>query len=496
MSAHLPASTLHTVEQVRRIDQAAIRDQRIAGIELMQRAADAALAMLRRRWPQARRLRVVAGNGNNGGDAFLLAHGARAAGMQVELLALNGQSRGDAAVARRRWLDGGGRVLAPEEGMQPDSAEVLVDGLFGVGLSRAVEGPAAHLLQRMNDFAGPRFALDVPSGLDADRGVAQGTVLRADATLCFVGWKRGLFTADGVDCCGHLELDTLGIAEHAYADVGGDGELLGAGIVGLLPPRRNNVNKGRYGHVLAIGGDSGMAGAIRLCGEAALRSGAGLVSLATRAEHVLAINAARAELMAVAVDGPQSIEHLMQRASVIAVGPGLGQGAWGHALWDKAIHAGRPLVLDADALNLLARHPSTLSGDTILTPHPGEAARLLECSSADVQADRFAAVRELARRHACVVVLKGTGSLIADSTGRLALCPFGNPGMASGGMGDVLTGIVAGLRAQGLGAWDAARLGVVAHAIAGDRAAGAAPRGLIASDLFAPLRAFLNGAHA
>lgn len=496
MSAQSHSSRLHTVDQVRRIDETAIRRQGIAGIELMQRAADAAYAVLRRRWPTARRLLVVAGSGNNGGDAFLLAQKARAAGLDVELVALGGESQGDAATARSRWLGDGGTIILAEEDMRLADADVVVDGLFGVGLSRAPEGLAAVLLERMNAVPAARFALDVPSGLDADTGVAPGAVLRADATLCLVGWKRGLFTADGVDCCGELELDSIGIGESAFADVGCDGELLDAGIVDLLPPRNKNVNKGRFGHVLAVGGDVGMAGAVRLAGEAALRVGAGLVSIATRAEHALAISAARPELMAVAVDGPQSIERLLERASVLAVGPGLGQGAWGHALWDKALRAGRPLVLDADALNLLARQPQALPEDTILTPHPGEAARLLGCTTAQVQADRFAAARELAVRHGCVVVLKGAGSMIADRNGRLALCPYGNPGMASAGMGDVLSGVIAGLLAQGLSAWDAARLGVVAHAIAGDRAAGVAPRGLVASDLFGHLRAFVNGACA
>ena len=372
--------------------------------------------------------------------------------MSVEVIALGDSSHGDAAIARSAWLDGDEGSRWPSVSRLPD-ADLLVDGLFGVGLSRAPNGAAAELLERMNAFPGARFALDVPSGLDADLGVAPGAVVRADVTLCLVGWKRGLFSGDAVDCCGELELDSLGIADSVFADVDGDGELLEAGIVGLLPARGRNVNKGRYGHVLAVGGDIGMAGAVRLSGEAALRVGAGLVSIATRAEHTAAICAARPELMAVAVDGPQSIEQLMQRASVLAVGPGLGQGAWGHALWDKALHAGRPLVLDADALNLLARQQRAMPDNTILTPHPGEAARLLDRSTADIQADRFSAVRELAAKYACVVVLKGAGSLIADRTGRLALCPFGNPGMASGGMGDVLPGVIAGLLAQGLGVW-------------------------------------------
>jgi ADP-dependent NAD(P)H-hydrate dehydratase / NAD(P)H-hydrate epimerase len=485
--------SLYTVKQVRQIDRAAIDAGQLPGIELMRRAAAAAFAALRERWPAARRILVVAGNGNNGGDAFLLAHLARSAGLDVRVLALGPESTGDAAQARATWRESGGGIEVIDAKTGLGEADVIVDGLFGTGMTRAPAGVAATLVERMNAHHGGKLALDVPSGLDADLGTTPGVVFEADATISFVAWKRGLFTADGVDCCGHLQLDTLDIPAAIHLDFGADVELLDEGILSVLPPRKGNVNKGRFGHVLAVGGDEGMAGAIALSAEAALRVGAGLVSVATRAAHVGTINGIRAELMARGVDGPQSLQGMMDRASVIAIGPGLGQSAWGHAHWDTAVHAGKCCVLDADALNLLAREPVSLPALSVLTPHPGEAARLLNCEVSAVQHDRFAAARELAARYSAVVVLKGAGSLIANVDGRLALCPFGNPGMASAGMGDVLTGVIAGLLAQGLDPWDAARLGVVAHAIAGDRAAADQPRGMIASDLFAFVRAFVNG---
>lgn len=485
-------NALYTVDQVRRIDRRAIEVGAIPRFELMRRASMAAFASLRRRWPDAQRVLVVAGPGNNGGDAFLLADLARSAGMAVTVVASSHQSKDDALTARELWREGGGEILIADPQARLPDADILVDGLFGTGISRPPSAAAEALIGRMNAFAGRRLALDVPSGLDADCGMARGAVFHADATISFVGWKRGQFTADAVDCCGDLELDTLGIPYSVFAGAEGDARLLDASIVFLLPSRLRNVNKGRFGHVLAIGGDTGMGGAIRLAAEAALRSGAGLVSVATRAEHVAAINSARPELMVHAVDGPQSIEALIERCSVIALGPGLGQRAWGHAHWDRAMRSTRPLVIDADALNLLARDERSLPTGSILTPHPGEAARLLRCDIAAIQSDRFAAARELARRFAAVVVLKGAGSLVADQDGQVALCPFGNPGMASAGMGDVLTGVIAGVRAQGLDAWDAARIGVVVHAMAGDRAAAGCPRGLVASDLFAPLRDCLN----
>jgi ADP-dependent NAD(P)H-hydrate dehydratase / NAD(P)H-hydrate epimerase len=447
---------------------------------------------MRERWPDAQRIVVVAGNGNNGGDGFLLAHLARSAGLDVRLLALGPESTGDAARARAIWLESGGAIEIADAESGLGEADVIIDGMFGTGMTRAPDGVSAALVERMNAHGGGKLALDVPSGLDANLGSAPGAVFKADATISFVGWKRGLFTADAVDCCGQLQLDTLDIPASIFTDFRADAEMLDAGILSVLPPRFGNVNKGVFGHVLAVGGEQGMAGAIALCAEAALRVGAGLVSVATRAAHVGTINGIRAELMACGVDGPQSLQAMISRASVIAIGPGLGQGAWGHALWDTAVHAGKRSVLDADALNLLARKPVRLPHASVLTPHPGEAARLLDCEVSAVQRDRFAAVRELAARYSAVVVLKGAGSLIGHFDGRVALCPFGNPGMASAGMGDVLTGVIAGLLAQGLDAWDAARLGVVAHAIAGDRAAGDQPRGMIASDLFPALRAFIN----
>ncbi len=486
--------TLYTVEQVRRIDRIAIEQCSSADTPLMQRAATAAYATMRRLWPDARHIRVLAGAGNNGGDAYLFAVLAHADGLRVDLHALGASAGDDAIAARSAWAALGQPIRSIGEAIRAGGADVVVDGLFGSGLSRAIEGEAAHLIDALNARGGATLALDVPSGLAADTGIATGPVLRADATICFVGWKRGLFTADATDLCGLLELATLGISDSAFATFEADARRLDAASMHtLFPERKRNVNKGNFGHVLTIGGDMGMAGAVRLCAEAALRSGAGKISVATRIDHIGALNAGCPELMARGVDGPQSIAGMLEQASAIALGPGLGQGAWGHALWDAAVRTNVPVVIDADGLNLLAKFPCALAATSILTPHPGEAARLLGVDIEGVQRDRFAAARAIATRHAATVVLKGAGTLIAGPDGRVAVCPYGNSGMASAGMGDVLTGIIAGLLAQGLSAWDAATAGVVVHARAGDLAAGDAPRGLIASDLFGPLRRLLNG---
>lgn len=473
------------------MDRRAIGTLGISGYALMERAAAAALVCLRVHWPQAQRLLVCCGPGNNGGDGFLLAWLAREAGMHAEVIAL-GESHGEDAVrARQAFVQAGGQVHAWHGTMPFVDADVCVDALFGTGLTRPLASDAAALVQQLRASGQPVLALDVPSGVNADTGDVPGEAVHADVTVTFIAAKRGLYTGQAPAYTGRVELDSLGLPDALWQGVEPDAQLMQAWT---LPPRPRQVHKGDNGHVLAIGGEHGLAGAIRLSGESALRAGAGLVSVATRAEHLMAFNSARPELMAHDVNGPQALEPLLQRATVLAVGPGLGLGAWGHALWLTALDAGKPLVLDADGLNLLAREPRLLGGSAVLTPHPGEAARLLGSDTAAIARDRYGAVRELARRYGAVVVLKGAGSLVADPAGRVAVCPWGNPGMASGGMGDLLTGIVAALLAQGCEPWVAACLGVALHARAGDLAARqGGERGMLASDLLAPLRLLING---
>lgn len=486
-----PLQALYTVDQVRRIDRAAIEGAGIPGVELMRRAAGAAFASLRRRWPSARRIVVLAGNGNNGGDAMLLGALARARGLEVDAVAAAGTPRDDAEYARIHALAAGVRVHESSGGALP-VGDVIVDGLIGTGLSDPPKPGIAQLIDTVNASGVPVLSLDVPSGLDADRGVAPASCIEATATVSFVAWKRGLFTGDAFDVRGELELASLDVPEACFDGIPPDAACLDSTIVDLLPPRRGNTDKSRHGHVLVIAGDLGMGGAARLCAEAALRTGAGLVTVATRQAHVAPLLAARPELMVYGVEEAAALAPLLARADIVAIGPGLGPSPWGQALWREALDNGKPAVIDADALNLLAHAPRSIPGHSILTPHPGEMGRLLGSDSRTVQRDRFAAVRKLAADAGAIAVLKGAGTLVADPAGRLAVCPWGNPGMASPGMGDVLTGVVAALRAQGLAPWDAACLGVGLHAQAGDLAAGRVPRGLLASDLFTALRERVN----
>lgn len=480
---------LYTVAQVRALERDAIAALGGASFKLMQRAGAAALASLRRRWPQAHRLTVFCGPGNNGGDGFMLAALAGESGLQVHVIALDAHAHGDAALAREAWIQTGGTIAAWQAGQVLPEADVLVDALYGIGLDRALQGPAVEVVEFINAGATPVLALDVPSGLDADTGHVPGVAVRADLTVTFIAHKRGVHTGHAADCVGALELATLDVPRTLANATPADARTLRAAC---LAPRPRYANKGRNGHVLVIGGAVGMGGAVQLAGLGALRAGAGLVSLATAPAHAAMLNLVHPELMSHAVAGVADLPPLLERASVLALGPGLGHGEWSQALWQAAIDTAKPLVVDADGLNLLATAPRRFAAPVVLTPHPGEAARLLGTNVDGVEADRYAAVRELARRYAAVVVLKGAGSLVADSSGRVAVCPWGNPGMAAGGMGDLLTGIVAALLAQGCVPWEAACLGVGLHARAGDLAARDGERGMLPTDLLQPLRRLGN----
>ncbi len=485
---------LYRAEQVRALDRIAIETHNIPGIELMTRAGQAAFDLLRARWPDVRQLTVLTGLGNNGGDGYVVARLARAEGLAVKLLQLGdvGSVCGDAALALAAYRETGGEI-EPYRGL-PQRPGVIVDALFGTGLDRPVTGPWAAAIAAVNASRAPVLAIDIPSGLQADTGAVLGIAVRAAVTVSFIGLKQGLFTGAAPDHCGAIHFSGLGVPAVVYGTA-----IIAARRIDwaqqsdCLGPRRRTAHKGDFGQVLVIGGAPGMSGAARLSGEAALRAGAGLVTVATHPDHAALLNLTRPELMVSPVDDPESLDPLLERASVIAIGPGLGRGPWGRRLWERVCVSGKALVVDADALNLLAAAPS-VNPSWVLTPHPGEAARLLGRSTTEIGQDRFQAVRELQQCYGGVVVLKGAGTLIQGQSQRPpAVCTDGNPGMATAGSGDVLTGVIAALLAQGLDPENAASLGVCLHGAAGDRAAQEGEKGLIASDLLAALRVVANG---
>ena len=484
--------TVYSAAQSRELDRLAIASG-IPGYTLMCRAGAAAWACLRRRWPAAHCIVVLAGYGNNGGDGYVLAQLARSEGFQVLLLTMGDHSRlhGEASQAQAAALAAGVPVSA-WSGSLPE-ADVYVDAIFGTGLNKPPRAMQAQAIAALNGCDKPVLALDIPSGLAADSGAEPGLTVCASATITFICLKLGLLTGRGPVCCGQLEFAGLDIpAEVLATEVPVASRMQPADLAAVLPLRELDGHKGTYGHTLVIGGDHGMGGAISMAAEAAGRAGSGFVSVATRPEHTAMITARHPEIMAHAVSTVEQLLPLLARATVIVLGPGLGQASWGHTLFEAALAAGLPTVVDADGLNMLAKHPSR-SPRWVLTPHPGEAARLLGSSTDAVQLNRPAALRELVARYSGAVVLKGSGSLVGDDSGSTAVCPYGNPGMGSGGMGDVLSGVIGALLAQGLSPGQAAQAGVLVHALAGDDAAAdGGERGLQATDLLPHIRRRVN----
>lgn len=485
---------LYRAGQVRDLDAAAIRDAGIKGMTLMETAGAAAWRLLASVWPESQCITVICGAGNNAGDGYVIARLAAEAGRRVRVIALKAPEslEGDAATAAQRYLRAGRSVQAWDGGGL-DEADVIVDALLGTGIDREVSGNFRGVIEAVNASAKPVLAVDIPSGLSADTGAVMGKAVRAALTMTFVGLKQGLFTGQGPACRGELHFDDLSVPPAVYANIPAAARRLSyAGQTALLSRRSRSAHKGHFGHVLVVGGDYGFAGAAHMAAEAAARVGAGLVSVATRPEHAFVLPVARPEIMARGVTASADLTPLLERAGVIAVGPGLGQSDWSQGLLARILETGLPLVVDADALNLLAREPIA-RGNWVLTPHPGEAGRLLERSAAAVQADRFDAVRTLQERYQGTLVLKGSGTLVLGEAGPCGVCDGGNPGMASGGMGDILTGVIAGLLAQGLAPEQAAALGVCLHAAAADQAAaGGEERGLLATDLLPWLRRLAN----
>ena len=497
MKAHSQGSTtsaLYTAAQVRELDRIAIGEAGIPAYTLMTRAGEACWETLQARWPEARSLLVLCGTGNNGGDGFVVARLALAASWQVQVLQLGEPERlqGDALRAHADFLAAGGQVAAftADTGLE---ADIIVDAMLGTGVDRPLAGDWQVAVERVNRSARPVLAVDLPTGLQADTGAVSGAAIHADVTVTFIGRKAGLYTGAGPDYTGETCFTDLGVPAAVYQQVPAAGQLVRQAPLGpLAGPRIRTAHKGRHGHVLVIGGGEGMAGAARLAGEGALRSGAGLVTVATHPVHAAFVGAACPELICHGVASGQELRALIKAASVLLVGPGMGQSGWAQSLLSAVLESPLPLVIDADALNLLAGAPARRPHQ-VLTPHPGEAARLLHQDTAAIQCDRFAAARALTEQYGGTTVLKGAGTVIHADGQLPVVCAAGNPGMATAGMGDVLAGVIAALIAQGMDISAAAVAGVCTHACAGDAAAARGERGMLARDVIAELRGVLNG---
>lgn len=484
---------LYHIEQIRACECIAKDDLGLSEETLMHRAAASALRVLITLYPDVRHLAIFCGAGNNAGDGYVLAKLAHEKGFFIRLYAckpmdelpLTAKQAAISALAA-------GVVCQSIDDWIEEDVELIIDAVLGIGIKGQVHGLMEQAINLMNDSGLPILSLDIPSGLDADTGCVLGVCVKAAVTVTFIALKQGLFTLDGPDHAGKIEYDALQLSSclsslepSAYA-------LDDMVFRGLFKPRALNSHKGMYGHVLVIGGGPGMPGAIYLAALAAMRVGAGMVTIATHPDQVRGVLPLLPEVMVYPIHNIQDLLPLFARATIGIVGPGLGESAWAKDVFQTVISAQLPLVVDASALRMLAQHPQQ-DENWILTPHPGEAAALLSCSVDEVQQDRYQSARLIQQQWGGCVVLKGAGTIIHTSEDQSYVCTAGNPGMATAGMGDVLSGVIGGLLAQGLAMDDAAKLGVWIHARAADEIVlKQGERGLMASDLMPALRRQIN----
>ena len=407
---------LFTIAQVRELERRAMEDGRIPAATLMQRAGEAAWQQLKLQWPGAGHLLVLCGSGSNAGDGYVLATRALLEKQRVTVLTLGDRTHLPQAASDMRgiFLKAGGIERGFEHRLP--AADVIVDALLGIGIDRPMHGEWLKLIKEVNASGMPVLSLDIPTGLNADTGAELGLAIRADVTVTFIALKAGLFTGAGPDCSGLLRFDGLSVPPNVYGSLMPRARRLRSAAMreSGLSRRRRDAHKGDFGRLLIVGGDHGMAGAVSLTAEAALRSGAGLVTAATQGAHVAGLLAGVPEVMVHGIESAEDLKPLLERASVVAVGPGLGRGAWGRMLLKTVLASGHPLVVDADALNLLAEAPHK-HGRWILTPHPGEAGRLLGADTDTVQRDRYACVERISERFDAVTVLKGAGASTDDA---------------------------------------------------------------------------------
>ncbi len=479
---------LYLAEQVREMERLAIDEHAISGISLMRKAGRVVFELIQMHYI-SNDIVIFCGAGNNAGDGYVVATLALQAKLKVDVFYLSEPEslKGDAAIAYQDYIQAGGLAIAFNHHLDLNNC-IVVDALLGTGLNREVSGNYAAAMAHINKSDCAVIAVDIPSGLNADTGAVFSCAVKADWTVSFIGQKQGMFTGFSPEYCGQIIYASLEVPEPIFQSISCASQLVDQP---LLAKRSRCAHKGNNGHVLVIGGEQGFSGAIKLAAEAALRIGAGLVSIATRASHSAYINLNRPELMCHGIENGNDLERLILKASVIVIGPGLGLSVWAKDLLQYVIESDKPLIVDADALNLLAKQP-IYRNNWVLTPHPGEAGRLINCSTEQIAHDRFFAASQIQKKYGGVAVLKGAGSLINNGE-EVFISTTGNPGMASGGMGDVLAGMIAGLVAQKLSLTEATTAAVYLHGEAADLSAQQqGERGLLASDLMPFIRQLIN----
>ncbi|MGS2717822.1 NAD(P)H-hydrate dehydratase [Eionea flava] len=518
MSVSLP---LYTAQQVVELDRLVIQHEGVSAALLMKRAGRCAFERLLAQWPQTAALHIFCGSGSNGGDGYVLAALAKQRNLQVSVWFIGEPATDTAALRARDYATQEGLVLGEDirpfneaafidSQLMQDPRTVIVDALLGTGTEGELRPLMREAVNAINTakqrYGWSVLAIDIPTGVNPDTGATGDDVIQSDVTISFIGRKQGLYTGAGRACSGQRVFSSLDVEEEWLHLVNPASQTLAlSALLPQLPERHSNAHKGDCGHLLVVGGDTGVGygygGAPLMAAQMALRTGAGLVSLATQPTFVNAALSRQPELMVAGIESGQALLPLLPRATAIVIGTGLGQSAWSEQLLYQVLdHATQPLVIDADALRLLSQARfASLSAvaqqdrQWVLTPHAGEAAALLDCSVADIEADRFAAAQEIQQRYGGAVILKGAGTVIATADGQLSICDAGNAGMASGGMGDVLSGLVGALLVQGMSVNDAAKLAALLHSTAADIAVKTMGlRSLLATDLIPAVQKLLN----
>ncbi len=490
---------LYKASEIKRIEQQAAKSGGYAMYELMEKAGLAAWLYVQQYWLEAKKITIICGKGNNAGDGFVLARIAANEGKQVQVLTVMADAdfQGDALIAFKAMNDNGIHPQVFNPSLLADQ-DLIVDAILGTGLKGVLRESFLQVIEAVNSFMetdwAPILAIDIPSGLESDTGFANPVAIKATRTLTFIAIKCGMVTGCARDYCGIINLDTLGIDEEfrqlyspaAWIDSADK-------LIHNLPKRSEVSHKGDHGHLLLVGGDYGFGGAILMSAIAAARCGAGMLTILTRDAHVAPILSQCPEAMTRSITGSDdpALPTILANVDAVVIGPGLGQEEWGIGLLKEISSTNLPILIDADALNILANN-HIKNEHWVMTPHPGEAGRLLAMDTSEIQKDRYSAVTRLQQKYSGVAVLKGAGSLIIDQNQSITVCDEGNPGMASAGMGDILSGIIGSLLAQGVEAHLAARTGVALHARAGDLAAMKGQKGLMATDLINPLRVLVN----
>lgn len=482
----------YNIRQIRRFEALAMNIG-ITGDELMKRAGQAALAFILKKWPETKSMIIFCGHGNNGGDGYALAQCAYEHGLSVKIRyldatdGLKNEAHNALLLCEKLSIN-----KQPFDEKEIFSADLFVDALFGIGLTEPIQGAALPIIQYLNHSHIPILSIDIPSGIHADTGALLNVAVKATATITFMGLKQGLLTNDALDYTGEIYCHDLQLPPSLFTAVESTTQTISIDIFKpYRSPRLKNAHKGDFGHVLIIGGNIGFSGAPQLTALGALRAGAGCVTIATHPSHASNLTVAHPEMMVTGIESAEDLLPLLKRATTVVIGPGLGQTTWSKKLFNAAIKTPLPLLIDADGLRLLAEKPFSHE-NWILTPHPGEAAQLLKITASKVQQDRFSAAKKIQRRYNAICLLKGAGTLIIDETQHINICTDGNPGMASGGMGDLLSGIIAALVAQHIPLSIATQYGVCIHAKAGDLAAKEGERGMMATDLLPWIRHWVN----